>query len=144
MSNSSHSPQKRLEPLVGWFTSLWAPVFGLIGALVFVYKFVKLWRSDWNTMSLVTTGALFCIVAAALYYFAFSRMSSLLQNGSQTFRYSPRIRKYAKGGLVVWLSLAVASIVTAGILAIRRDNREGSKVVLLVFNFQGPSPDHYR
>ena len=129
--------------------AFWVPLFGVVSAVAFIYKFVQLWRGDWQTVTVIVSVVFYLIFLSTLIHLITSTTPSQIDPSNHVHRYSRRGRRIARIILFTWIVLPI--IIGAKELSISRKGPEPKpgNVVILVTRFggkdiQGRDTDSYR
>lgn len=141
--------KKKKGPLsfTEWVKKLWAPILGLISAITAVIQFFQLWQGDQKTFTQVflTVGVL--LFLASLYYVGFTTTKSPIvisdEWGNRKIREKYLYDRWAGSARIFFVLSIIGILVGWGAIIRRTVEEEKNKVIVLVADFVGPSPEKY-
>ena len=148
MKDLNEDRKKKQPPsFTEWIKKLWAPILGLISAITAIIQFLQLWQGDQKTFTQVVLIAGFFLFLVSLYYVGFTTTkSSIIRSdewGNQKFKEKYLYNNWASLARIIFVLSIIGILIGWGLIIRRTSEEEQKKVIVLVANFVGPSPEKY-
>src|SRR6266849_11042788 len=123
--------------ITDFLKALWVPLFSIISAIIFVYKFIQLWRGDLRTVTVIVASIVYLIFLLTLVYLVISTDPSRIKPSERIHRYPRRYRRLGKLTIAILITLPI--VIGSRVFLFKRQQPEPkvAKVVILVTKFEG-------